>query len=450
VDQEYVVLGGGMSGIVAAHLLRGQGHRVVLLETRPELGGVNSGLAWDGYSLDFGCHLFGNESDVSTRVLLELMDGEVSPVDVRFASVLNGQRTEGFELPNLESLGTAVADRILRELLEACAAPATKPENLEEWLIGRYGSTAAQALASCLRKVFPAEPAELAPEAAFATTFRRIRVVSDEVASLLKQLRVVDDRLAQGSALDPMRFYRDRVSLFSHRSFYPKTGGMRGFVDRAEKRLRRSGVEIHTGASIRALTLGDRPQVVTETHGQWAPDHIVWTLGLGRLEPWLGGTQSIASATVSVPMVLYYFAIDKSQETGMSYVNNFDAGSLVFRASVPGSYGGGNCPSGRSYVCCEVPVEFEGPIWQSPAQFERQIWNEVVAMGVATGQPVASFTKRARESYKAPRVDYGARSSAMLERIQNEPRLTVSSEWGFSTSRTIIELVGQLSRAEAA
>jgi protoporphyrinogen oxidase len=247
-----------------------------------------------------------------------------------------------------------------------------------------------------------------------------------------------------------MCFYRDRVSLYPYRSFYPKSGGMRGFATRAGRVLERAGVNIHNSVTIRALSLGGSPRLVTEAHGEFSPDRIVWTLGMGRLEPWLGGTKNIAAASVSVPMVLFYFAIEKSQETGMSYVNNFDETGLIFRASVPGAYGQENCPQGKSYVCCEVPAPTDGPVWQDPEQFVERVWQEALELGVAVGRPLMTRCQKARESYKAPRVDFWQRSRELNHLAAQEPNLTVAPEWNFSTNRTITDLVEQIQHARAA
>src|SRR5690348_12327671 len=116
MNQHWIVVGGSMTGIVSAYLLRKAGHNVTLLEGKRGLGGVSSGLTWQGFALDFGCHLFGNEADESTAILLDLLNGDVVPVEVKFASVLNGKRTEGFELPGLDSFGEDVSAKILLEL----------------------------------------------------------------------------------------------------------------------------------------------------------------------------------------------------------------------------------------------------------------------------------------------------------------------------------------------
>lgn len=451
--QRFIVVGGSMSGIVSAYLLARDGHEVTLVEGKRGLGGVSSGLEWQGFSLDFGCHLFGNESDESTEVLLDLMGGEVIPVDVRFASVLNGKRTEGFELPGLDSFGEDVSARILLELMQANLASWPAPRSLRELLEQRYGKTASNLLDRALGKVFPARAEELAPEAVNATTFGRIKAVSDDVARLLKKLPLLDARLAAGSQDDPMRYYRDHVRLYPHRSFYPARGGMRGFVTSATRKLEQMGVRLCFESEIEALepsSSARATRVRTSKHGELEADSVLWTTGLGRLEPLLGGDNDIASATCNVPMVLYYFAIPKGAETGYTYVNSFDRDDLVFRAAVPGHYGRENCPEGQSYVCCEVPTSLEREEWQAPERFTERVWQEAVRLGVATGEPLATRVQKTPVSYKAPRRDFADKSELLRARVAREPALIVTDEWAFSTTRTVLQVRQMLRERSAA
>jgi protoporphyrinogen oxidase len=450
MNERFIVVGGSMSGIISAYLLARAGHTVTLVESKKSIGGVNSGLSWQGFSLDFGCHLFGNESDESTSVLLDLMGGNVLPVDVRFASIMNGQRTEGFELPALDSFGQDVSARMLLELLETNLATHAPATDLSQLLEQRYGKTASLLLSRALHKVFRVGPEELAPEAVNATTFGRIKAVSDDVARLLKKLPLLDARLAAGSQDDPMRYYRDRVKLYPHRSFYPATDGMRGFVQRAAERLEALGVRVLVDTEPRSLELSEGVRLATTKHGALEADALLWTMGLGRLEPLLGGSSDIASSTRNVPMVLYYFAIPKAAETGYSYVNSFDAEDLVFRASVPGAYGRRNCPDGQSYVCCEVPTELDRDEWKEPERFVPQVWDEVLRFGVARGQPLAHSVQKTPVSYKAPRREFWDKSELLRARLSREPRLLLTDEWAFSTTRTVLEIQRLLRERNAA
>lgn len=450
MNERFIVVGASMSGIVSAYVLARAGHAVTLVESKRAIGGVNSGLDWQGFSLDFGCHLFGNEADESTEVLLDLMGGQVLPVDVRFASIMNRKLTDGFELPALDSFGKEVSARLLLELLEANLAAHPAPADLQQLLAQRYGETAAALLDRALHKVFRVGADQLAPEAVNATTFGRIKAVDDEVARLLKKLPLLDARLAAGSQDDPMRYYRDRVKLYPHRSFYPAKDGMRGFVDGASKRLEALGVRILVDTELKGLTLSPGVRLETSRHGVLEADSLFWTLGLGRLEPLLGGDNDIQSATRNVPMVLYYFAIPKAAETGYTYVNSFDAEDLVFRASVPGAYGRNNCPEGQSYVCCEVPTELDSDEWQDPERFVARVWDEVTRFGVARGRPLAHRVQKTPVSYKAPKREFWDKSALLRALLSREPSILVSDEWAFSTTRTVLEIQRMLRERSAA
>jgi hypothetical protein len=150
-----------------------------------------------------------------------------------------------------------------------------------------------------------------------------------------------------------------------------------------------------------------------------------------------------------VPMVLYYYAIQKDQETGYSYVTSYDANDAVYRASVPGSYGKDNCPAGKSYVCCEVPVNSDDALWQSPEASASRIWQEAVRFGVVRGEPQDSLIKRARVSYKAPLKTFWSESHPVRAAIDACPRIVVSDEWRFSIRRTIQHLTELLESAES-
>jgi phytoene dehydrogenase-like protein len=445
MSDRWIVAGASMTGIVAAYLLAKQGHDVCLVERGKGIGGVNDSLPHKGYFFDFGCHLFGNESDQVTEILLDLLGGEALPVEVRFASIVNGQKTEGFELVALDAYGEDTVKQVLLELIVASSEPHPEPRDLSELLRARYGARAAELLDLALQKQFRVAGRELAPQAIHATTFGRIKLLGDAAALLLKGVPALDERLAAGSQHDPMSFYRARVKSYPHRSFYPLRHGMRGFVESATQRLLELGVRVLTGAEMERLDSGATSvELLTRAHGRLSADRLLWTSGLGWLERLLGVDGTIAAQTCGVPMLLYYFAISKQQEAGYSYVNSYDLGDQVFRASVPGAYGRDNCPDGMSYVCCEVPTELTSPVWADAGAFAERVWQEAVRFGVARGQPQDLLIKQIPVSYKAPRHGFAAQSSALRARVAGDPRLVTSDEWAFSTRRTVQSLLALL------
>lgn len=436
--EETIVVGGGFAGLVAAYLLAEQGHAVTVLSRAP-LGGIAGGIGWRDFSLDLGCHIFGNSDDRTTEVLLALLDNDVIPVHMRFASQFGGERLEGFEIPNL----AAVADsaQMVLEIARAASMEHEPARTLEELLVQRFGPTAAAAAAAAFEKIYRTAPSNVAPEAIAATCFKRIRVVEDEAAHILKQSSALDAVIAAGSQEDPMQFYRD-CERAPYRAFYPAKNGMAGFVASAKRVLGAMGVSFAVGDAIEEVQLGARVSVRTSKRVHTA-DSCIWTAGMGALEKTLVGTRTLEGTSHGVPMALFYYDIDCAQSGPYSYVNNFDSEKLVFRAALPGSYGqGSNCPDGRAYLCCEVPTERDSAVFAHPDDFAATVWDEACALGVVSGSYEHFRTLTTPVSYKVPMAHFASTAKPIREQLEGDHRLVVTNEWAFTKNGIIVDVEG--------
>lgn len=434
-------MGGGFGGIVAAYLLAREGRQVTLVDRRG-LGGIAGGVSWEGFSLDLGCHIFGNSSNHTTEILLDLLGGEALPVQMNFASRFGGKVLEGFELPDLSAVASSA--QMILEIAQAASEEHLPPETLSQLLLQRFGSTAAQASTTAFKKIYQVDPAEIAPQAIHATCFKRVRVVDDATASVLKESKALDELIAAGSQADPMRFYQ-ACTRYPHRAFYPSKQGMRGFVNAARERLEALGVRFVLGEEIVGLDLESGVRLTT-SEGLVQADQCLWTAGLASLETTYLQTSTLAGTSHGVAMVLYYFDIDPSQEGPYSYVNSFEHSDLVFRASLPGKYGQGtNCPPGRSYLCCEVPTTTDSEIFASPDAHVDAVWQDASCFGAVRGQRGRYQTLKTPVSYKIPRADFYSLAAPIRQRLAPLQALSISDEWAF-TKNLIVENISKLVR----
>ncbi len=120
-EEKTLIVGGGFRGIVAGHYLSSAGHQVTLIEGAPFLGGVMHSESWNGFQLDKGCHIFGNDNVEVTDVLFAIMGDAVVPVDGRYASMTDGKLSDGITIPDLTVWGPDVSARILYETVAAAA-----------------------------------------------------------------------------------------------------------------------------------------------------------------------------------------------------------------------------------------------------------------------------------------------------------------------------------------
>jgi protoporphyrinogen oxidase len=416
--ESWLVIGGGFQGIIGAYLLALNGKKVTLIERSSRLGGVLDSIKWNDFYLDKGCHLFDNSSDITTKVMREILKDDIEPVSVTYASVVNSIKTDGIAIPDLANFGDKVVKDILYELIKAFTQPEAKPETLTDKLKLRFGETASNLLVKAAEKMYQTDVSQLEETSFALTPFQRIKFLDNSLATILKTSSVLDERVAASSQLDPMKYYRDRASSYPYRNFYPKTQGLRGFCQKAQETLTEAGVSIILGKAITELKLSSSSgTTILEDSQEITGDKILWTLGVEAFEKIFMNDNKVARYVHHVPMILYYFIIDKNIEGEYTYLQNFDMSDLFFRASVPGKYGYDNCPSELSYVCCEVPTTLDSPEWHNPEHFTERIWQEIQKFQVVQpGGFLETFITKTPTSYKLPKVGY---SQVVNELIQS-------------------------------
>ncbi len=410
------------------------------------MGGVLRSVEMDGFVFDKGCHLFSNEADTITEIMMEILDGEYEPVHVKYASIINRKKTDGFAIPDFCSFGEDVSRQVLWEILEAAAAQPSESRNLQEVFDKRFGPTAGGLLTEAARKMYRLPPEELDAGGFGLSFFHRIRFIEDEAALVLKQSPPLDERIAASSQNDPLKFYRDTATKHDFRNYYPTGRGLLKFCENAERKLAEAGVTVRCGSPVESLEFGDDCKVAFEGGETLTGDRVLWTGEIEKLTSMLRLESAIGDYIKHVPMVLYYFVIERGTEGPYTYLHSFDAEDIVFRASVPGSYVEDSpCPEGKTYVCCEVPTDIGSPEWENKDAYASKAWEELQRHGVVTGdQPLDTKAFTIPVTYKMPKIGYWTELEQIEEVANKEPRLIGATEWDFSKNdiiRTILRCV---------
>ena len=444
MSERWLVIGGGFRGIIAAYLLASKGENVVLIERSHHLGGVLYSSEWKGFYLDKGCHLFDNSDDKTTSLLMDILQGEYVPVEVSYASVFNSIKTDGIAIPNLASYGEQSARDILFELLVTSTKPETACQNFQEKLDAIFGAIAGRYLAIATEKMYRISAIDLAPESMALSPFNRIKFLDDDIANVLKESPTLDNIVAASSQSDHMKFYRGLKHSF--RTFYPKEYGMRGFCEKAKQILSNLGVSIIMGDEIERLDVRNNQISVMLANGEEiSGDRLVWTAGIEAFAKLQGYKEKISPHIHHVPMLLYYFAIEKKMEGEYTYLHNFDQENLFFRASLPGRYGSHNCPEGLSYVCSEVPTTLNSPQWLEPEKFVGQVWNEMQHHEVIKqGKPIDTLVVKTPTSYKMPKIGYLQATEAITSSFKDDKTIIGLDQWDFSKNDIIESLYNAL------
>lgn len=127
VKPHAIVIGGGISGLVAAHELVQTGYRVTVLEAAPDFGGCLRRMEVAGLSIDAGAESFAVRSNIVSEYLAEVeLSERIVPTSGRSAWLTQqpGDQVRSHPMPPSALLGipSQLRDESLRQLIGRAAA----------------------------------------------------------------------------------------------------------------------------------------------------------------------------------------------------------------------------------------------------------------------------------------------------------------------------------------
>ncbi len=142
LEQDVLVMGGGLAGLSAAHFLSQAGIGALVVEQDPEVGGLAKTLTHGPHRFDLGGHRFTSRENWLEELVLELLGHEISRV-VRKSQILLRGRFIQYPLQPLNALLGLGATRTLKVALELGLGRLRKqvqsPASLEDWVVARFG-----------------------------------------------------------------------------------------------------------------------------------------------------------------------------------------------------------------------------------------------------------------------------------------------------------------------
>ena len=158
MKRKFIIAGTGFRGFCdALALSKLPDTEVTLIEAAPFFGGLMNSLEIDGFFVDKGVHVFDSIPVELADIVTEIQEGQTSEIDFVSESAFNGKVTQGYSLPDLDSLDDAtVKNKIKNELIELSKTQETlsPPRNLHQFFAQRYGATAGQIFSDIFKKVY--------------------------------------------------------------------------------------------------------------------------------------------------------------------------------------------------------------------------------------------------------------------------------------------------------
>ena len=424
-----VVIGGGISGLVAACVLAGQGERVTLMESERQLGGLLRKLDYGEHGVfDCGMH---NMYDTGIADLDDFLFG-LLPADQwqllegekrDLAGVyVDGRLQSNSPYIDLRSQSEDARREQFGDLMLS-VAQAEPGASLSAGAFARqhFGAAIARhAIQPAMQKLFRCDPDELDPFASRLTPLTRVVMFDEETQLDLMQSDKLRSRLAFPQQRDlPLKWSANR------RSYYPRRYGIYRVIDALSKRLANSGGRILCNAKLTSLEssgghIASVGYSIDGTIGH-IPDvqHLVWTVSMPALAPMLGITLSGAQPDKPLRTVVTNLLLRSPARMGdLYYFYCYDAAFDCFRVTDYTAYCDGAVREGGRALCHEMLVD--DPALATPQVLEQRAVAELLGMGVIADRDEVAFarTEILAGGFPMPTLN----NSAILGRLRDQIR----------------------------
>lgn len=326
-----IVVGGGVSGILSALLLREKYEHVYLIERAPKLGGLLSSVqSPEGDSFDYGTHYLVDTGQEKIDSLLFPPEWKQDWVYLPFLKAGNyfeGKLNERCMYPDVNLLPAELYQRGVEELLAIRSEPQTSA-NLEEYLSGTFGATFTKAVFEPILTARLGLPlAELHSNGHTLINLTRILAFDADITRKLKlEVQAYDKKIGFHSYLEGTR---------TSNSYYPKKGGTGAWIDLLESRMISAGVTVLKSKAVKAVhhSNGVVGSITFDSGENLECDAIFWTLPVSAFLK-LCNLPGVIDPPQIRTTSHFHFVFDTAPNTDLYYLLCHDASKLSFRVTL--------------------------------------------------------------------------------------------------------------------
>lgn len=410
-----VVLGGGPSGLAAAHELSAGGVQVVVLEGAPWVGGLSMTREYQGFRSDLGGHRWFTKTSWLHEWFVELMKGELVSVN-RISRIRFGGRYIDYPI----KLGNVLRSTGLLTSAHALASYAgyklvlqfrQQPiENIEQAYITQFGSKLYEMFfKQYTEKVWGRKCTELS---------------ADWVGQRTKGLS------AWQTIRDAVGKSGEKAETLIDSFLYPRLGYQR-ISERMKEDIEKRGGLVALNSKVTAVTIsGDgvavRYRGRNGSSHEVEGSHVISTIPLGDLADIL--TPRAPSTVLEAAKGLEFrsvvsavILIDKEQVTRDTWLYIHESNVGFARIHEPRNWSEAMAPPGRTSLCTEWFCTYGDAVWKTSDEeiIERTIEHLSDDLElIERDEVIGGFTIRARHAYPVYTLDYAERVDAIKEYLE--------------------------------
>lgn len=441
--KDFIVVGAGFKGMMAAYKLSERGYNVTLIDIAKNIGGVLNSPIWNRMNIDLGCHLFSNQSNEDfTKDIINILSNEILEVSTSYSSFFQNKKTNGIAIPNFESLNHNDKNKIYHSLLNPSQS-ISNITSLQDFYVNRFGKEAGKWIDNFIKKAYGIKSGRLSEIANRQLPFNRIRIFPIKKALKLKESKFYDERIAVPRITNNLSFSKEKI--FSFNEYYPSRGGLKFFCKKLEEKLIKNGVKVILGNSIETIFFNEKFNIKIQGRNLKST-FIYWAAPQYQLSNLFNIPINLKEFLFDVPLMLYYFTVERDMVSKENYIQNFDFDFNIYRASIQSNYADNNIPANIALICCEVPVNKGSEMWNEPEKYSQIIWNELFKMGIVfKSDYLNAKILKTTSAYKLPLKGYLKTFNSIKQEVLNE-RIFGISDWDYSKNDIMNNIYNDLNK----
>ncbi|MDP4982511.1 NAD(P)-binding protein [Pseudoalteromonas tunicata] len=375
---QYIIIGSGIAGLLAALILKQKGKQVLLVESATQPGGLMRAYhASNGEVFDHGTHLL---SRLNVAELDELLFSDLTKTDWHYLDCLKSGNyifdTLNDYSPIVDSRGLPPEryHQAMVELIDNSAGEQNEHPHLAQQLESEFGHSLTQdVFKPALEKLFKTPLNQLAPNTNRLFGMTRIIGFNPIITKELKTLPALDAVLAYHS-------YREGNPTAQY--YYPKLGSVGQWVDLLFEKYLAMGGEAVFSAELSNITLQNKEVThVTINNETITLEQLIWTVPLFSFFKHADlKLEKPAQPLRFLNTYLLHYIVDSAPITDLYYYNNYNPSHQHFRATLYSNIQGQGCTKGHR-VTVEVFVT-EKLDDQAVHQLEQCVFDELIECNV--------------------------------------------------------------------
>ncbi|MEM7471490.1 MAG: NAD(P)-binding protein [Pseudomonadota bacterium] len=410
---DWLVVGGGFKSCVAAYCFAKQGHSVLLLERSAALGGFLSPIQWGDFWIDKGPQFFDN-FEAKDRIFLEDMVGPdiFEDIGFKYASFLNGTKTDDFAIPDWRSLGKAFSGNVFNDLLTKAIEHGQSNaviETFEQLLQADGGSLLTPKLTDLTEKFLRQSPQDLSVHARKMTTFVGRKLLFDQDISVdLKTSPMLDNLLAA----QKKSVGEERLNL------YPKGSNLETVRAALEQAVRQVGVEVVTSCG--DIDVDMAAHSCGYDGGTSSYDRAFFGCDAREAEQLLFGTDALLQKTHMLPEIFHCFCVPGDALDPAYYLVDYDPEHKSTRMTNFSNYMTAYDEDGYGVFCIEQAIDKGSAQWDAPETDKDVVFKEAQEAGNITCDTYKSAKSfRIPVTYKVPLTGFDDACVGLSERLHS-------------------------------